>query len=39
MYLNLGEGLRPDVDLILEGVGGRSLPPLAFNPGHAIRSS
>jgi len=32
MYLNLGEGLRPDVDLILEGVGGANLPPLAFNP-------
>ncbi len=32
MYLNLGEGLRPDVDLILEGVGGASLPPLSFNP-------
>ncbi len=32
MYLNLGEGLRPDVDLILEGIGGASLPPLSFNP-------
>ncbi len=32
MYLNLGEGLRPDVDLILEGVGGAHLPPLSFNP-------
>jgi tetratricopeptide (TPR) repeat protein len=32
MYLNLGEGRRPDVDLILEGVGGMRLPPLAFNP-------
>ena len=32
MYLNLGEGLRPDVDLILEGVGGANLPPLSFNP-------
>jgi tetratricopeptide (TPR) repeat protein len=32
MYLNLGEGLRPDVDLILEGVGGIHLPPLSFNP-------
>jgi len=32
MYLNLGEGLRPDVDLILEGVGGANLPSLAFNP-------
>jgi len=32
MYLNLGEGRRPDVDLVLEGVGGASLPPLSFNP-------
>ena len=32
MYLNLVEGLRPDVDLILEGVGGANLPPLSFNP-------
>jgi tetratricopeptide (TPR) repeat protein len=32
MYLNLGEGRRPDVDLILEGIGGARLPPLAFNP-------
>jgi tetratricopeptide (TPR) repeat protein len=32
MYLNLGEGRRPDVDLILEGVGGMRLPPLAFHP-------
>ena len=32
MYLNLGEGLRPDVDVILEGVGGANLPPLSFNP-------
>jgi tetratricopeptide (TPR) repeat protein len=32
MYLNLGEKLRPDVNLILEGVGGARLPPLAFNP-------
>jgi len=31
MYLNLGAGVRPDVNLILEGVGGR-LPPLAFDP-------
>ena len=26
--------MRPDVDLILEGVGGARLPPLAFNPDH-----
>ena len=32
MYLNLGERLRPDVNLVLEGVGGAALPPLAFNP-------
>src|SRR5262249_39010360 len=32
MYLNLGAGVRPDVDLILEGVGGARLPALAFNP-------
>ena len=32
MYLNLGEKLRPDVNLVLEGVGGEGLPPLAFNP-------
>jgi tetratricopeptide (TPR) repeat protein len=32
MYLNLGKGLRPDVNVILEGVGGTRLPPLAFDP-------
>lgn len=32
MALNLGEGLRPDVHLVLQGVGGAALPPLAFNP-------
>jgi len=32
MYLNLGEQVRPDVHLILEGVGGSNLPPLSFNP-------
>ena len=37
MYLNLGEGLRPDVDLILEGVGGANLPPLSFNPDDGSR--
>ena len=31
MYLNLGAGERPDVDLILEGVGGARLGSLAFN--------
>ena len=35
MYLNLGEKRRPDVDLVLEGVGGARLPPLAFNPDRA----
>jgi tetratricopeptide (TPR) repeat protein len=34
MYLNLGAGERPDVDLILEGVGGARLGSLAFNPDH-----
>ncbi len=32
MYLNLGEQARPDVHLILEGVGGSNLPALSFNP-------
>jgi tetratricopeptide (TPR) repeat protein len=32
MYLNLAEGLRPDVHLVLEGVGGAALPRLSFNP-------
>jgi tetratricopeptide (TPR) repeat protein len=32
MFLNLGEGLRPDINLILEGVGGARLGPLAFDP-------
>jgi tetratricopeptide (TPR) repeat protein len=32
IYLKLVEGLRPDVDLILQGVGGAALPPLHFNP-------
>jgi tetratricopeptide (TPR) repeat protein len=32
IYLRLVEGLRPDVDLILQGVGGADLPPLRFNP-------
>jgi hypothetical protein len=32
MYLHLVEGLRPDVNLILQGVGGAQLPPLRFNP-------
>lgn len=32
IYLNLVEGLRPDVDLILQGVGGADLPPLRFEP-------
>jgi tetratricopeptide (TPR) repeat protein len=30
-YLQLVEGVRPDVDLILQGVGGE-LPPLRFDP-------
>ncbi len=32
MYLHLVEGVRPDVNLILQGVGGAQLPPLKFNP-------
>jgi len=32
MYLHLAEERRPDVDLILQGVGGEKLPPLHFDP-------
>ena len=32
IYLHLVEGLRPDVDLILQGVGGAAPPPLRFDP-------
>ncbi len=32
LYLRFVERLRPDIDLILQGVGGVSLPPLRFNP-------
>jgi tetratricopeptide (TPR) repeat protein len=32
MYLHLVEDVRPDVDLILQGVGGSSPPPLRFDP-------
>jgi len=32
IYLHFVEGLRPDVDLILQGVGSADLPPLKFNP-------
>jgi len=32
IYLHQVEGLRPDLDLILEGVGGADLPPRRFNP-------
>jgi tetratricopeptide (TPR) repeat protein len=32
IYLKMVEGLRPDVDLILQGVGGANLPNLRFNP-------
>jgi tetratricopeptide (TPR) repeat protein len=31
IYLQLVEGVRPDVDLILQGIGGE-LPPLRFDP-------
>lgn len=32
IYLHLVENRRPDVDLILQGVGEADLPPLRFNP-------
>jgi tetratricopeptide (TPR) repeat protein len=32
MYLHLVEGRRPDVDLILQGIGGPGPPPLRFDP-------
>jgi tetratricopeptide (TPR) repeat protein len=32
IYLHLVEGRRPDVDLILQGVGKANLPPLRFDP-------
>ena len=32
MYVHLAEGVRPDIDLILQGVGGERLPPLHFDP-------
>jgi len=32
IYLQMVEHRRPDVDLILQGVGGAELPPLRFNP-------
>ncbi len=32
IYLRMVEGVRPDVDLILQGVGESDLPPLRFNP-------
>ena len=32
IYLTMVEGLRPDVNLVLQGVGGAALPPLRFNP-------
>ncbi|MDH3525044.1 MAG: DUF2723 domain-containing protein [Acidobacteriota bacterium] len=32
IYLHLVEGLRPDVDLILQGVGGAELEALRFDP-------
>src|SRR5262249_38113154 len=33
-YLHLAEGRRPDVDLVLQGVGGPAPPPLHFDPDH-----
>ncbi len=32
IYLQMVEHRRPDVDLVLQGVGGAELPPLRFNP-------
>ncbi|MGH9465568.1 MAG: tetratricopeptide repeat protein, partial [Thermoanaerobaculia bacterium] len=32
IYLQMVEGLRPDVDLVLQGVGGADLQPLHFDP-------
>ncbi|MEM7584054.1 MAG: DUF2723 domain-containing protein [Acidobacteriota bacterium] len=32
IYLHLVEGLRPDLDLIMQGVGDAELPPLRFDP-------
>ncbi len=32
LYLQLVEGVRPDVDLVPQGVGDADLPPLAFKP-------
>jgi tetratricopeptide (TPR) repeat protein len=32
VYLHLVEGLRPDLDLVLQGVGAADLPPLRFDP-------
>ncbi len=32
IYLHVVEGTRPDLDLILQGVGDARLPPLRFNP-------
>ncbi len=32
IYLHLVEGVRPDVDLIMQGIGGNALPSLSFDP-------
>jgi len=32
IYLTMVEGRRPDINLILQGVGGAALPPLRFDP-------
>ncbi len=34
LYLHLVEGRRPDVDLVMAGVGEADLPPLRFDPEH-----
>ena len=32
IYLHLAEGRRPDIDLVMSGVGDADLPPLRFDP-------
>jgi tetratricopeptide (TPR) repeat protein len=34
LYLHFVEGVRPDVDLVLEGVGSADVPALHFDPDH-----
>ena len=39
MYLHWVEGLRPDIDLILQGVAEPERPPLRFDPRPALEVS